>query len=71
MRTLIDLPDPQVRALAALCDKVNKSRASIVREAIAEYLAKYQRGPDEEAFGLWTANAPDGIDFQRDARAEW
>jgi predicted transcriptional regulator len=71
MRTLIDLPDPQVRALAALCDKVNKSRASIVREAIAEYLAKYQRGPGEEAFGLWTANAPDGIDFQRDARAEW
>jgi hypothetical protein len=71
MRTLIDLPDPQVRALAALCDRVNKSRASIVREAIAEYLAKYQRGPGEEAFGLWTADAPDGIDFQRDARAEW
>jgi hypothetical protein len=71
MRTLIDLPDPQIRALAALCDKVNKSRASIVREAIAEYLAKYQRGPGEEAFGLWTADAPDGVDFQRDARAEW
>ncbi len=71
MRTLIDLPDPQIRALAALCDKVNKPRAVIVREAIAEYLAKYQRGPAEEAFGLWTADAPDGVDFQRDARAEW
>jgi len=68
---LIDLPDPQVRALAALCDKVNKSRASIVREAIAEYLAKYQRAPGEAAFGLWTADGPDGFDFQRDARAEW
>jgi predicted transcriptional regulator len=71
MRTLIDIPNAQVRALAELCDKVNQPRAAIVREAIAEYLAKYHRGPGEDAFGLWTAAAPDGVDFQRDARAEW
>ncbi|WP_428486060.1 ribbon-helix-helix protein, CopG family [Rhodopila sp.] len=71
MRALIDIPDTQVRALAALCEKVNQPRAAIVRDAIAEYLAKYQRAPGEEAFGLWTANAPDGIDFQRNVRAEW
>ncbi len=71
MRALIDIPDTQVRALAALCEQVNQPRAVIVRQAIAEYLVKYQRGPGQDAFGLWTASAPDGINFQRDARAEW
>jgi hypothetical protein len=33
MRTLIDLPDSQIRALADLCERVRQPRAAIIREA--------------------------------------
>lgn len=71
VRALIDIPDTQIRALAALCEKVKQPRAVIIRDAIAEYLARHQRVSNDEAFGLWTADAPDGVDFQRAARTEW
>jgi hypothetical protein len=32
MRTLIDLPDTQIQALAALCEQVRQPRAAIIRE---------------------------------------
>jgi predicted transcriptional regulator len=60
MRTLVDIPNDQIAALAALCEQVKQPRAAIVRAAIAEYLAKRQ-GADGE----------DGLAFQEKARAEW
>ena len=36
MRTLIDLPDAQIQALAALCNRVRQPRAAVIREAVAE-----------------------------------
>ena len=71
MRTLIDLPDSQVAALAALCDRLKQSRAAVVRAAIAEYLARHQQEACRDAFGLWGADTPDGIEYQRKVRAEW
>ena len=71
MRTLIDLPDAQIQALAALCDRVGQSRAAVIREAVAEYLERRAGRPVEAAFGLWGAVAEDGLDYQRKARAEW
>jgi len=71
MRALIDIPDAQIRALADLCEKVRQPRAAIVRDAIAEYLARHQCDPSGEAFGLWGADGPDGVEFQRDARTGW
>ena len=38
MRTLIDLPDTQIQALAALCERVKQPRTALIREAVAEYL---------------------------------
>jgi predicted transcriptional regulator len=71
MRTLVDIPDAQIRALAALCERVNQPRAVVVREAIAEYLARHQYTADGQAFRLWGTEAEDGLAYQEKARAEW
>jgi len=71
MRTLIDLPDNQMAALTALCERLKQSRAAVVRAAVAEYLARHQRDSRQEAFGLWGPETPDGVQYQREARAEW
>jgi hypothetical protein len=71
MRTLIDLPDPQVQALAELCERASLSRAAVIRQAVAEYLERHAVKPLEAAFGLWGTETPDGLAYQEKARAEW
>ena len=71
MKALVDIPDHQVRALAALCERVKQPRAFIIRQAIAEYLARHEHEAAQGAFGLWGADAPDGLAYQEKARAEW
>ncbi len=71
MRTLIDIPDAQIAELGAVCERLKQPRAAIVRTAIAEFLARQQRPADGEAFGLWGLAAPDGLEYQRELRAEW
>lgn len=71
MRTLIDLPDPQIQALAALCERVKQPRAAIIREAVAEYLERRAVKPAEAAYGLWGAEAMDGLAYQQKVREQW
>jgi predicted transcriptional regulator len=71
MRTLIDLPDAQIQALAALCEQVKQPRAAVIRAAVAEYLERRGVKPVEAAFGLWGADAADGLAYQEKARSEW
>jgi len=71
MRTIIDLPDAQVRDLTALATRIKQPRAALVREAIAEYLTRHQQTAHADAFGLWGADAPDGLAYQAQIRAEW
>ena len=71
MRTLVDIPTDQIAALAALCAREKQPRAAIVRAAIAEYLAKRKNTDSDDAFGLWGADADDGLAFQEKARTEW
>ena len=74
MRILIDLPRDQIDALAKLGEQRGRSRAALIREAVAEYLDKRQPGDSDEAFGLWrtpAAEPEDGVAYQRRLRAEW
>ncbi|PPQ29565.1 ribbon-helix-helix domain-containing protein [Rhodopila globiformis] len=71
MRTLIDLPDTQIRALAALCERVNQPRAAVIRDAVAEYLDRHAATTTGSAFGLWGSEAMDGLAYQEKVRAEW
>jgi predicted transcriptional regulator len=71
MRTLIDLPDAQIQALATLCERMKQPRAAIIREAVAEYLERRATKPAEAAYGLWGAEAMDGLAYQEKVRSEW
>lgn len=53
MRTIIDLPEHQITALADLCERENISRAEAVRRALDAMLAGEQARTRESAFGAW------------------
>ena len=71
MRTLVDIPDSQIRELAELCAQVNRPRAALIRDAIADYLSRHRRHAEQDAFGLWGPGAPDGLAYQEKVRNEW
>jgi metal-responsive CopG/Arc/MetJ family transcriptional regulator len=71
MRTLVDLPEPDVQALDEIGRRRRVSRAKVIRQAVGEYLARNAEGDVEAAFGLWRDQAVDGLDYQRRAREEW
>jgi predicted transcriptional regulator len=71
MRTLIDLHDAQVQALAALCERVKQPRAAIIREAVTEYLERRSVKSTDSAFGLWGQAGMDGLAYQEKVREEW
>lgn len=70
MRTLVDIPEKQIKELAAICQAENVSRAEIIREAIACYLA-HKKARMSDAFGLWKDCKVDGLAYQEQARSEW
>jgi metal-responsive CopG/Arc/MetJ family transcriptional regulator len=71
MRTLVDLPDRDLKELAELGRRSRQSRASLIREAVAAYLAARRKGSETDAFGLWESKGPDGLAHQRKLRSEW
>jgi metal-responsive CopG/Arc/MetJ family transcriptional regulator len=75
MRTIIELTDEQVERLKAISEREGLSRAAIVREAVDEYLGKKSDEEFERAlsavFGMWKDRGIDGVEYQRQLRAEW
>lgn len=73
MRTIIELPDPQLAALDAWRDARGLSRAEAVRRAVALLLddARARRAEVDAAFGLWRDLPIDRLHEQRRLRDEW
>jgi metal-responsive CopG/Arc/MetJ family transcriptional regulator len=75
MRTIVDLPDEQIRALDAYSKKHGISRAEAVRRALAMFLPKRPTRKldvrDHPAFGSWKRRAVNSVKYQRKLRAEW
>lgn len=71
MRTLVDLPDPDLTAMGEIAERTGQSRAAVVRQAVTEYLARHARQETGDAFGLWDMRGPDGVSLQRGLRNEW
>src|SRR5258708_35400169 len=69
MRTIVDLPDEQIRALDAYSKKHGVSRAEAVRRAIAMFLPQHSHRKldlsNHAAFGSCKRRKIDSIDFQR------
>lgn len=70
MRTLIDIPDKQIRDLTDICRVEKISRAELIRQAISAYLEK-KKPSEVEAFGLWKERKVDGLEYQEQVRSEW
>jgi hypothetical protein len=78
MRTIIDLPKEQIKALDSYAKSKGISRAAAVRESVAAYLPEKRKKRDinywrnHPAFG--SEKMPKGFDsveYVRKLRAEW
>lgn len=75
-RILADLPDEDIKWLDARAAEQGKSRASVLREAVASYKAQPRDGDMswiDAGFGLWARHGItiDPHDYERRRRAEW
>lgn len=73
MRTLVDLPDDDVIWLDRKAADEGKSRAALVREAVAHLRANEAKKGIARYFGLWKGrdDIGDGLEYQRRIRGEW
>ena len=70
MRTLVDIPDRQIKDLIAICEAEKVSRAEVIRRAISLYL-KNKKLEEVDAFGIWKDKNVDGLIYQEQMRSEW
>jgi hypothetical protein len=71
MRTIVEIPDHQLAAVAAACRREGISRAELVRRAVAAYTRRGEPSDAGDAFGLWRDRDEDGLAYQARLRAEW
>lgn len=71
MRTIIEIPDRDIRRLARTCRAEGISRAEAIRRAVSLFLAKRSRDPESDGFGLWREREEDGLAYQDRLRDEW
>jgi metal-responsive CopG/Arc/MetJ family transcriptional regulator len=77
MRTIIDLPDDQIQALAELCARENISRAEAIRRAVSNYVCADQQDQSEfqrvlkATFGMWKDRGIDTDTYLAELRKEW
>ena len=71
MRALIDIEEEQIGMLDELARRQKRSRASLIRQALREYLDARSIESAEDAFGLWSRQAVDGLEYQERLRNEW
>jgi metal-responsive CopG/Arc/MetJ family transcriptional regulator len=70
MRTLVDIPENELEELNTLSQARKVSRAELIRQAVAGFLAQNKAGL-EDSFGLWKSRGVDGVDYQNKLRSEW
>ncbi|MDQ0559192.1 metal-responsive CopG/Arc/MetJ family transcriptional regulator [Rhizobium mesoamericanum] len=70
MRTLVDIGEPEVKALDRLAQREKMSRAALIRKAINDFLARNNADIETEAFGLWGDRKIDGLTYQENIRSE-
>ena len=75
-RILADLPDDEIKRLDRIAYEQGKSRAAVLRDAVASYQAQPASIDGdwiERGFGLWSRHgiSVDSHDYDRKRRAEW
>lgn len=74
-RTIIDLPDDDLSRLDAMAEEDSISRASVLREAVAEYVVRRGKAPaipkPLTGFGALKGYYGDAQAWQDQLRGEW
>jgi metal-responsive CopG/Arc/MetJ family transcriptional regulator len=70
MRTLVDIPEDELEELNVLSRTRKVSRAELIRQAVAGFLAENKAGL-EDSFGIWKHKGMDGVAYQEKLRGEW
>ncbi len=76
-RILADLPDDDLKWLDQRAAEQGRSRASMLREAVATYKAQSQTSNEtdwlDRGFGVWKGKVDigDSVEWQRRERASW
>jgi metal-responsive CopG/Arc/MetJ family transcriptional regulator len=71
MRTLIDIPENDLKLLNKVVRKLEISRTEFIRRAIHSSLAPHRGKMSHESFGAWATFAEDGLAYQERIRSEW
>ncbi len=71
MRAVIDVPDEIIESIDRLSAAEKRSRASVIREVLSNYVEATKTPDLEAAFGLWKGKAKDGVTYQEEIRNEW
>jgi hypothetical protein len=71
MRTIIDLPQEQLGALARLCEMQKISRAEAVRRAVDRLIKDSLLEGKDIGFGLWKNKAVNTRQYVDNLRNEW
>ncbi|MET0371456.1 MAG: ribbon-helix-helix protein, CopG family [Sphingobium sp.] len=72
MRTLVDLPEDDIKWLDRLAAEQGRSRAAIVREAVSAYRAEASKDWIRRGAGYWRhrTDIGDAVEYQRDMRRD-
>ncbi len=72
-RILADLPEADIKRLDRIAAEQGKSRAAVLREAVAAYRAPAPNDWIDRGFGLWKdrTDIGDAVEWQRRERASW
>jgi predicted transcriptional regulator len=72
-RILADLSDEDIKWLDQLAAEQGKSRAAVLREAVAAYKPQAPNDWIEQGFGAWKdcTDIGDAVEWQRRERASW
>ncbi|MEM0966049.1 MAG: CopG family transcriptional regulator [Verrucomicrobiota bacterium] len=70
MRTIVDLPEDQLDALAHLCKEQGISRAEAIRRAVRSMLAEEVDSSRIQAFGAWKRKEDSRLIVEK-IREEW
>jgi metal-responsive CopG/Arc/MetJ family transcriptional regulator len=72
VRTIVDLPDAQLRELGRLCEEQKISRAEAIRRAVGKLLKESaSKRADERGFGIWRHKRINGRKYVEKIRSEW
>jgi metal-responsive CopG/Arc/MetJ family transcriptional regulator len=75
VRTLVDIPEEQLKELTLMSKERKTSRAALVREAVSAYIKSNTEAARlariEAAFGIWKDRGMDAMDYLDALRTEW